>query len=686
MVKFDWLERFKKWEDSALNSSSARSLSTRYGQEKMGETEWICNPDSGCASKPNPLSILEFVDATETGLSRDEKVEEAQARYWAAMSFWLIFSSASNTMRVISGAIAYVIPRIDSIISRFTKQDDPTAILYCQLKTWAIQLSWGISMDFIGMGFGFIPAGQAASTVAKMADMAMRNVPKYIEGLKYHIEFGLPIANGILKAKKHPVGNEGGSVDFLRLKESYTSDLWCGQMDGITGTGADTPTRISDTGFHLSAIFMEYLATLSDAYRSLNGLRPDVPGSHKMSEWMYSADYEDTIHRLETFDIAKEAKSWGQRLEGYLISAAWASNKCYMKCQINMDPETVLEKCHAPESAEMRYCPADEPTTLCQYSCWTMMNNGNHEKGLIGQDSLEMFGFSTAELGQNSWEHYKELRNNYFKPELDLENGKEFTFNMGKSALTLSVSSSDTNIVADNPLKKSKNFPCFSGRDYRGLDTEAFMYRLGMGPGHTDWGEATKGKPRAWETFQHRCPEETLEMKPVTRYLNLICGLHLSWPDKTDKKTKLLHHRIMKPDIHGDNLEICQSLRAKTADMNEETANYLFCTAGWEEAQKIFARERNWVYTDFNAHWHMGSGRKTIYSHQVRCQQYVKNLPADFKVDDKWLIADSSANVSMTTGGEVHLEGTMLQLANDEDRKEPIPADAKPLDDSIVLG
>lgn len=347
----------------------------------------------------------------------------------------------------------------------------------------------------------FVPSG-----ISKFND---QNPMQYVTLTKTILDFTLPMEHTQAWYSNHPGGNETTNTNnFLVLGSmGYTSDLYCGQMDGISGTGADNDYRISDASFHMSQIMQEYIQNISNVFRALNGLGPTKGLGQKMSDWMINADFESIISRLDTIDVAKEARKWSRSLEGYIISAAWASNKCYLKCQSDMNPTEVMNKCNDEKFANERYCPADSPGTLCQANCYTMMANGNHEKRLIGADSLGKHGFTIQEAMQNSWDHWNNPSKSLMKPTVEFEDGVPKFNAMGSyDSLALTVGNSKFHTISDDP-KKSKGFPCFSGQDYRGLDTAVHLQNMGMGIGSTDWGEAKKANPRAWEMFQHHCPE-----------------------------------------------------------------------------------------------------------------------------------------------------------------------------------
>lgn len=388
------------------------------------------------------------------------------------------------------------------------------AVLFCSIKKWFIGQIIDASFTVLGIGLGkvpdysMVPAGsQQVPGINHNKKVADAGITIWMGIIKNAVQEFAPLGLGYEYPywEKHPEHNPDDPDDFLRLLSlTHTNDLYCGTMDGITGTGADSMIRLSDSKFHLSQIMRGYLKSISQSVRSLNGLESSK-NSMKMSEWMMDANYEDAIHRLDDVDISRNADDFRRKLEGYFISAVWASNKCYMKCQSGMNPDHVTARCKDEKFAKERMCPFDALDTLCQVNCYTMIHSRNHEKPLIGLGNLEKHGFTIEEVKDDSWEQYKKLSNTQRKPQLDLESGDEFQFNMGKSALTLSVSVSKANVISDKPLK-SKNFPCFSG-DWRGLETEEFMNRLSMGAGSQDWGEPQKGNPRAWEIFQSQCPE-----------------------------------------------------------------------------------------------------------------------------------------------------------------------------------
>ncbi|QSZ32352.1 hypothetical protein DSL72_001926 [Monilinia vaccinii-corymbosi] len=660
MKEVDWISRYKDWEASALNSSSEQSLSVRYGKEKLGLSMWTCSSTHGCDTKPDPLRILEFVNSSSRDLCRDDVIEEAQARYWAAMTYWILFRFGSDSMESLKLGQAYVASSITSIILDFTKQEDAKTILMCDIKTWFIDQIWKRSMTIIDTGASQVKDKKTQEQLGKIKVTLLLDVAKDIVG------FGLQHHYGYAYYEGHPGSDVTASPDFLRLaSQGYTSDLYCGQMDGIKGTAGDNLWRMSDAGYHLGEIMTDYVKKVDGAYRTLNGLESNPNFPRKMSDWMENSNFEDTIHRLDDFNVGQVAEDWGKQLKGYLIGAALTANKCYMKCQSHLMPSDVRYKCEYEDFQNERFCPAERPDTVCQINCYTMLDSGNHEKPLIGLGKLQKHGFNSKDMMKNSWEHYLQYTNGQRRPQLEIESGQEFKFNGGNSTLMLSVSVSRTNIIADNPLK-SKNFPCFSG-DWHGQEVEAFMNRQGMGRNSTDWGEPIKGNPRAWEVFQHHCPEETRTMAPLTRYLNLICGLRLHWPGKS-RRDWHPHNMILKPDHDHKNDDRCASLRAKVQDMDENTANTLFCLKEWPEAVEIFRHERFMVYTDYNLHSHRGSGFRFLYSHKINCRWYLRNTPRSFTLDAKYLGRDWSAthNYTKMTGPEADFTGTSLEKEEGE--------------------
>ncbi|TGO63484.1 hypothetical protein BOTNAR_0099g00110 [Botryotinia narcissicola] len=674
----DWVQKYKDWEALALqDTASGKSLSARYGEEKLGMPHWFCDPDNGCSSLPSPLKILQFVDATEPNMPREKTVEEAQGRYWSAMSYYMTFRTATHTLNAIKRAQDFVLPRIDTIIVDFTKQGNSEAILKCKLKTFFIDLLYQFSEKFLMMSLAKLvkiegDAGGLWTSFNKLEPFQVASLLKQI------LDFTLPMEHDF-KYKKFGAGNDVETpFDFLRLTSmTYTSDLYCGHMDGLAADGIDTGTRISDSKYHMSEIMKHYIKNISDVFKALNGFG-ETHLDQKMSDWMFNANYEEIIHRLDRVDISEEAQNFSHTISGYFIAAGWASNKFYMKCQPKMFRQNVQKRCYEAQFAADRFCPEDAPDTLCQVNCYTMLDSGNHEKKLIGIEKLSKHGFDIENVKRDSWNNYKEL-NRLKRPQIDYVNGKEFTFGAeNRSALVLSVSLSATNKISDKPTK-SWNFPCFSGQDWRGLDTERHLINMNMGFGSTDWGGGGKGKARAWEMFQQQCPEQTRKMPPLTRYLNIICGQRLKWPERT-WKDGLVHRRVMQPDVEGKNFETCRTLRQKTEDMDEETANHLFCHGYWPESSKVFSNEKSWVYTDWNARWHRGSGLKFMYNHNLRCHLHRKSTP-NFRPDQKWLDMNWTNDPSKVVGEGNNLNGTVLELVSEEANvMEDLPDDADDID------
>ncbi|KAF7959524.1 hypothetical protein EAE96_001140 [Botrytis aclada] len=672
----DWIKQYKTWEALALkDTASGKSLSARYGEEKLGMPHWFCDPDNGCSSLPSPLKILQFVDATEPGMPRDKRVEEAKGRYWVAMSYYMVFRTGTHTLNALKRAQDFVLPRIDTIIQDFTKQGNQKAILMCKIKTFFINMIYQFAIKAVSLEYANLIKLEEGG--GPFTDSEKFEIMFFVGIMKEILDFSLPMEHDY-KYKKFGAANDGETpLDFLRLTSmTYTSDLYCGHMDGQAADGADIGSRISDSRYHMSEIMKQYIKNISDAFRALNGLG-EAHLDQKMSNWMTNANYEEIIHRLDGIDISAEAQHFSHTLSGYFISAGWASNKCYMKCQPNLFRPTVQKRCHDAKFAADRFCPDDAPDTLCQVNCYTMLDSGNHEKKLIGMEKLSKHGFDIEDVKRDSWERYKEL-NRLRKPQLDIVNGKEFTFGAeNKSPLVLSVSLFSTNKIYDKP-KKSTNFPCFSGQDYRGLDTEQHMINMNMGFGTTDWGVGT-GKARAWEMFQQQCPEQTRKMPPLTRYLNMICGQRLKWPERT-AKDGLVHRRLMQPDTEGKNFETCRTLRQKTEDMDEDTANHLFCNGYWPESSKIFGNEKLWIYIDYDHRYHRWSGFKFMWNHKFRCSLY-RSSNKNFRPDKKWLEMSWSTDPSMVVGDGSNVNATIFELDAEEAKvMETLPEDAEAFD------
>lgn len=127
----DWVQKYKDWEALALqDTASEKSLSARYGEEKLGMPHWFCDPDNGCSSLPSPLKILQFVDATEPYMPREKRVEEAQGRYWAAMSFYMTFRTATHTL-----VSLFMIAHHSLLLTTVRMRSNAPRILCCQEST-----------------------------------------------------------------------------------------------------------------------------------------------------------------------------------------------------------------------------------------------------------------------------------------------------------------------------------------------------------------------------------------------------------------------------------------------------------------------------------------------------------------------------------------------------------------------
>lgn len=161
-------------------------------------------------------------------------------------------------------------------------------------------------------------------------------------------------------------------------------------------------------------------------------------------------------------------------------------------------------------------------------------------------------------------------------------------------------------------------------------------------------------------------------MAPFTRFLNLVCGLHLRWPDPVDWHQKDL---IMKPDLDNENQGVCSALRTRAKDLNEQTANIMFCSGTWPEAQHIFSTEGYRAYTDYGADEHRYTGLRYMLNHKDRCAYYLKHLPKSFQVDSKLLSIDgnvSNTNISMITGPDADFTGSALEGVESEQHEAPI--------------
>ena len=124
----DWVQKYKDWEVLALqNTATGKSLSARYGEEKLGMPHLFCDPDNGCSSLPSPLKILQFVDATNPDMPRDLRVKEAQGRYWTAMSYYMVFRTVTHTL-----VSLFMIAHDSLVLTSVRTRSNVLRILCCQ--------------------------------------------------------------------------------------------------------------------------------------------------------------------------------------------------------------------------------------------------------------------------------------------------------------------------------------------------------------------------------------------------------------------------------------------------------------------------------------------------------------------------------------------------------------------------
>src|SRR4051812_10241967 len=84
-----------------------------------------------------------------------------------------------------------------------------------------------------------------------------------------------------------------------------------------------------------------------------------------------------------------------------------------MKCDSDVDPELAIARCNEEKYKDIRFCPAEEPKTLCQANCWTMLKNQNHERELWGKNALGKYGLDMDIVKKNSWKHYQLYKNDF---------------------------------------------------------------------------------------------------------------------------------------------------------------------------------------------------------------------------------------------------------------------------------
>ncbi|PQE15008.1 hypothetical protein CJF31_00007067 [Rutstroemia sp. NJR-2017a BVV2] len=671
----DYINPFQAWEDEELNKTETRSLASRYAAEMWGETEWFCDPDNGCPNKPSPAVILEYVEAHFPELTRDERLVKAQQVYFAGMNFWAMSRLLSNVNRAMDRTKSSLVARVDSIILDFTRQEESKSIIQCKIRMYLFDLMWQVVTTALDLGLKQLAPVDVKSfaTVSKLADGANK-LAISTETAKWKFGNAIPSGRmgpnfylGHLKHHTQTLATEWASYsssmrygptqknpDFLKLNIPYTAGGFCGDLDGTAGTGGDNLWRMAEMRSHIVEIFDAYAKIVTSFHQCLNG-QADCERM-RISSWMANTDWEKTVEQLDHADPATQASSWTQSLSGYLISVAWAANKCYMKCDSDVEPELAIQRCNEEEYKDIRFCPAEEPRTLCQANCWTMLKSGNHERELWGKKALGKYGLDMDLVKKNSWKHYQLYKNDFGLLPLTYDNSSAM-LNLGDEGVTLTVSYSKANEIADK-LESSKDFPCFSG-DWTGSDTHAFMDRLSMGINSTDWG--SNGKMRAFNTLQYICPKKAWKMMPFTRYLNMMCGHRLWWPSWS-AYDGLIHRRQLHPDTEGVNDATCAALYHRAQNLTERQANWEFCTAGWDEYNTIYNHERWWIY----------AGGGMMESHHRACKWWVGSLETE---ETEWLKGNSSILNANTTVEElvpVEEKGEEKKLPEELENKERV--------------
>lgn len=217
-----------------------------------------------------------------------------------------------------------LVARVDSIILDFTRQDEIKSIIQCKIRSYLFELMWQVVTAAIDLGLKQLsPVEVKSFAVGKIADGAnklavvtettkwqfgnaippARMGPNYYLGhLKHHTQT-LAEWGSFMEPLKY--GPQQGSADFLKLHTSYTPGGFCGDLDGIAGTGADNLWRMAEMRSHVVEIFDTYAKVVTSFHQCLNG--QSNCQRMRISSWMANNDWEKTVDQLDHADPATQA-------------------------------------------------------------------------------------------------------------------------------------------------------------------------------------------------------------------------------------------------------------------------------------------------------------------------------------------------------------------------------------------
>jgi hypothetical protein len=182
-----------------------------------------------------------------------------------------------------------------------------------------------------------------------------------------------------------------------------------------------------------------------------------------------------------------------------LISAAWASSKCYQKCADRPDKNRTTVCTEKSTHKESRYCPEEAPHRGCQLQCFTTQSILNHEKSLNGIAHLKDYKLDLPQVKEAVYRNYLKRGNEGYKAPsqytgADMLSFVSNTFS-GQSVLRLPTCVSEGIIVTDfdelTPFDginwgRNQKVPCTCG-NWKSNETRAFMTELGLAKGQRDF-------------------------------------------------------------------------------------------------------------------------------------------------------------------------------------------------------